>query len=382
MLPRLLCAHSRSRARPARLGSHPLDRITSRIDRVTYLAESPFERMAFGRELSPGYNPTPEHLCRQALALRRSRSLADRPGKNELVSPPRRLQAGSRQTLAQALVAITVAGASYAWAMGLVPPAVPRQLAAPEAMLVRAMLDIGESRFSSALEQINNLLASNPNFRLAQLVRETWLIARSRPINRTATHPALRPTRSTVLRQESARGWRVTRIETPRELAPLYLLQCPEQKVRAGTRLGQIERCLCFENTWRGALRGRLLRDHRQERDESCGGASARRSAFITWSASCQGKTHRFLRQRAHSRSTIRTSGTACAAVTATASGCMEHRATLTVGAACQRRLHRAFQCRSGGTRPHTAIGHPVCDCRCARVGQAGEVEALRTDIC
>ena len=78
------------------------------------------------------------------------------------MSPPRRHQAGSRQTLAQALVAIAAAGASYAWAMELGPPAVARQLATPEVMLVRALLDIGESRFSSALEQIDNLLTSNP----------------------------------------------------------------------------------------------------------------------------------------------------------------------------------------------------------------------------
>ena len=99
------------------------------------------------------------------------------------MSPSRRHQAGSRQTLVQALVVIATAGASYAWAMGLAPPSVARQVAAPEAMLVRAMLDIGERRFSSALEQIDNLLASNPNFRLAQLVRGDLLLARSRPIN-------------------------------------------------------------------------------------------------------------------------------------------------------------------------------------------------------
>ena len=48
----------------------------------------------------------------------------------------RRCQAGSRQTLIQALVAIVAAGASYAWAMSIAPAPVSRHISAPEAMLV------------------------------------------------------------------------------------------------------------------------------------------------------------------------------------------------------------------------------------------------------
>ncbi|HZF24444.1 MAG TPA: L,D-transpeptidase family protein [Burkholderiales bacterium] len=142
----------------------------------------------------------------------------------------RRHQAGSRQTLAQALLAIAAAGASYAWAMGLGPPAVARQLAAPEAMLVRALLDIGESRFSAALEQIDKLLASNPNFRLAQLVKGDLLLARSRPINSIGNASGAPSEQVDGLREEARARLARYQIETPRELAPRYLLQMPQKQ--------------------------------------------------------------------------------------------------------------------------------------------------------
>ena len=97
--------------------------------------------------------------------------------------PTRSHQAGSRQTLAQALVGIIAAGASYAWGMSLTPAPISRQISAPEAMLVRALLDIRDSKFSSAFDHIDNLLLSNPNFRLAQLVKGDLLLSRTRPLN-------------------------------------------------------------------------------------------------------------------------------------------------------------------------------------------------------
>jgi murein L,D-transpeptidase YafK len=142
----------------------------------------------------------------------------------------RRQQAGSRQTLAQALVAIVAAAASYAWATALGPPAAARQLAAPEAMLVRALLDIGESRFSSALAHIDNLLASNPNFRLAQLVRGDLLLARSRPINSIGNASGASSDQVDGLRQEARARLARYQIQAPSELAPRYLLQLPQKQ--------------------------------------------------------------------------------------------------------------------------------------------------------
>jgi len=161
----------------------------------------------------------------------------------------RRHQAGSKQTLAQALLAIAAAGASYAWAMGLGPPAVARQLAAPEAMLVRALLDIGESRFSAALEQIDRLLASNPNFRLAQLVKGDLLLARSRPINSIGNASGAPSDQVDGLREEARARLARYQIETPRELAPRYLLQMPQEQKYALVLDSAKSTLFLFENT-------------------------------------------------------------------------------------------------------------------------------------
>jgi murein L,D-transpeptidase YafK len=142
----------------------------------------------------------------------------------------RRFQAGSRQTLAQALVAILAAGSSYVWAMGLTPPPIGRQLAAPEAMLVRALLDIGDRNFSSALDQIDNLIATNPNFRLAQLVKGDLLLARSKPISDIGNAAGAPTEQVAGLREEAKARLARYQLAPPRELAPKYLLQMPESQ--------------------------------------------------------------------------------------------------------------------------------------------------------
>ena len=161
----------------------------------------------------------------------------------------RRQQAGSRQTLAQALVAVVAAGASYAWAMALSPPVAARQLAAPEAMLVRALLDIGESKFSSALAHIDNLLASNPNFRLAQLVRGDLLLARSRPINSIGNASGASSDQVDGLRQEARARLARYQIQAPSELAPRYLLQLPQKQKYALVLDSARSTLFVFENT-------------------------------------------------------------------------------------------------------------------------------------
>ena len=194
-----------------------------------------------------------------------------------------------------------MAGASYAWAMGLVPPAAPRQLAAPEAMLVRALLDIGESRFSSALEQIDNLLASNPNFRLAQLVKGDLLIARSRPINSIGNASGAPSDEVDGLRQEARARLARYQIETPRELAPRYLLQMPQKQKYALVLDSAKSTLFVFENTG-GAARyvadyyvtiGKNGMEKLRRRRQAHADRRLSRGQRVA-----EGKTHRFLRQR------------------------------------------------------------------------------------
>jgi murein L,D-transpeptidase YafK len=142
----------------------------------------------------------------------------------------RQFQAGSRQSLAQALVAIVAAAASYAWAMNLAPPPPVRYLAGPEAMLVKALLNIREHNFSGALEQIDSVLAANPNFRLAQLVRGDLLLARSRPISTIGNASGASADQVDGLRQEARARLARYQIAPPDGLVPKYLLQLPAKQ--------------------------------------------------------------------------------------------------------------------------------------------------------
>ena len=53
-------------------------------------------------------------------------------------------------------------------------------IAGPESMLVKSLHEISDRRIDSALNGIEHLLKTNPNFRLAHLIRGDLLLARSR----------------------------------------------------------------------------------------------------------------------------------------------------------------------------------------------------------
>jgi murein L,D-transpeptidase YafK len=165
--------------------------------------------------------------------------------------PTRNHQAGSRQTLVQALVAIIAAGASYAWAMNIAPAPVSRHIAAPEAMLVLALLDIRDSKFSSALDHIDSLLAANPNFRLAQLVKGDLLLARTRPINSIGNASGGSAEQVAGLRDEARVRLVRSQIKPAPELAPRYLLQLPEKEKLALVLDSTKSTLFVFENTGR-----------------------------------------------------------------------------------------------------------------------------------
>ena len=163
--------------------------------------------------------------------------------------PIRYYQAGSRQTLLQALVAIIAAGASYAWAMNITPAPVSRQISAPEAMLIRALLDIRDSKFSSAFDHIDSLLVSNPNFRLAQLVKGDLLLARARPINSIGNASGGSAEQVAGLRDEARVRLVRSQIAPSPELAPRYLLQLPQKEKFALVLDSTKSTLFVFENT-------------------------------------------------------------------------------------------------------------------------------------
>jgi len=158
-------------------------------------------------------------------------------------------QAGSRQTLVQALVAIIAAGASYAWAMSITPAPASRQIATPEAMLVRVLLDIRDSKFSSAFDHIDSLLMANPNFRLAQLVKGDLLLSRTRPINSIGNASGGSADQVAGLRDEARARLLRSQIAPSPELAPRYLLQLPDNEKLALVLDSTKSTLFVFENT-------------------------------------------------------------------------------------------------------------------------------------
>lgn len=163
--------------------------------------------------------------------------------------PSRSFQAGSRQTLVQALVAIIAAAASYAWAMDITPATVSRRISSPEATLVRALLDIRDSKFSSAVDLIDSLLLSNPNFRLAQLIKGDLLLARARPLHSIGNASGGSAEQVDGLRDEARMRLVRSQIEPSSELAPRYLLQLPEQEKFALVLDSTKSTLFVFENT-------------------------------------------------------------------------------------------------------------------------------------
>jgi len=158
-------------------------------------------------------------------------------------------QAGSRQSLIQAIFAIILAGSSYVWAADffLSRETINRQFSVPEEMLVKALIEVSENRIGSALDQINSLLSVSPNFRLAQLVKGDLLLARSRPID-TVGAGAPSENATTDLRAE-ARARLVRYAFQPQPgLAPKYILELPRSQKYALVLDSSKSTLFVFEN--------------------------------------------------------------------------------------------------------------------------------------
>jgi murein L,D-transpeptidase YafK len=161
-------------------------------------------------------------------------------------------QAGSRQMLLQGLVAVVAAGATYAWSMSITPPPVLRELNSSEAMLVRALLDIRDSKFTSAFDHINNILAVNPNFRLAQLVKGDLLLARTRAINSIGNPWGGSVEQVAGLRDEARARLVRSQFERSADLVPRYLVQLPQTEKFALVLDSTKSTLFVFENTGTG----------------------------------------------------------------------------------------------------------------------------------
>jgi len=164
-----------------------------------------------------------------------------------------RAQAGSRQSPLQAMVAVVLAASSYVWAIDLMPhpQSVTRQFSAPEEMLVKALIEVGENRVGAALEQIESLLSTSPNFRLAQLVKGDLLLARGRPINTVGAGVPSGNT-ATDLRAEARVRLARYAFQPSTDLVPKYILELPRAEKHALILDASKSTLFVFENTGDG----------------------------------------------------------------------------------------------------------------------------------
>ncbi|MDB5808381.1 MAG: hypothetical protein JWN94_503 [Betaproteobacteria bacterium] len=101
----------------------------------------------------------------------------------------------------------------------------------PEAMLVKTLIEIRNNRLEAALAEVDKVIQSYPNFRLAHLIKGDLLLARSRPLRELGEAPNAPRDRIEDLRDEARVRLARHQFERPADRVPKYLLQLDtEQK--------------------------------------------------------------------------------------------------------------------------------------------------------
>lgn len=136
-----------------------------------------------------------------------------------------------------------------AWGMGESPgPAAVHAAETPEAQLVNGLLDVVHNRLDSALGRIDRLLQSNPNFRLAHLVKGDILLARTRSIATLGGGSDAPTERLEGLREEAVARVRRFRQVVTGEKLPAYLLQLDAKQKYAVVVDAERSTLYVFEN--------------------------------------------------------------------------------------------------------------------------------------
>lgn len=145
--------------------------------------------------------------------------------------PMRGLALAAVFAAAAALNADTLAMGAKPASSTLAVKAGERRLEGAEGAIVGIFRLIAEDRLGAAHAELDRLLAANPNFRLAQLVKGDLLLARSRPLQTFGNAPGGPEERLNDLREEARARLLRQRGETPRDRLPRYLLKmAPHQQ--------------------------------------------------------------------------------------------------------------------------------------------------------
>ncbi len=101
----------------------------------------------------------------------------------------------------------------------------------PDALLFRTMREISNHRLDAALTEIEKVIATYPNFRLAHLIKGDLLLARARPLSTVGNAPGAPQDRLEDLREEARARLARHQQQRPTDRVPRYLVQLqPDQK--------------------------------------------------------------------------------------------------------------------------------------------------------
>ncbi len=142
---------------------------------------------------------------------------------------PKRIQSRTTTVIACVIAALSFPAFGTFASDHLISPTL--SVTGPEMTLVKSMQEIAESRMDSALSGVEQVLKTNPNFRLAHLIKGDLLLARSRPISNIGDTAGVSQQHIADLRDEARARLLRHREPVPPNMAPKYLVQMPpEQK--------------------------------------------------------------------------------------------------------------------------------------------------------
>ena len=117
-----------------------------------------------------------------------------------------------------------------------------------ESLLVNALDKIRESEIESALDDLELLVKSKPNFKLAQLIYADLLLARSRPITDFGNFSALPYDYIQSLREEARVRWQHHLAPPARDMIPDFLVQLSDRQKYIVTVDMSSSRLYLFQN--------------------------------------------------------------------------------------------------------------------------------------